>query len=894
MVTSWQGGHLPVRRLIAAFAAWCCAALIIGVAGASARPISGPAPQSPSNGASVQQLPVFSWGAVSGAAHYEFQLAADQRFGSVVNHGAISTHNTAATLDVNVPDGTYYWRVRGITSKDAAGRWSAVRRLVKAWTAASTLIAPNAMGVQWPADPLLLQWTPVPYATKYLVTIATDPALSNVILDKATGGTVTDATDLAVPSALASGSYYWAVTPEDADGRVGTRSAVGTFTFSWPTATTTNVTDLNPDPRVVDPQFSWAAIPGAASYQVEVNSSSSFPAGSKWCCSNATTGTSLSPTRQLANNAYYWRVRGVDANGDSGQWNYGPAFTQVFDNQTPSIQNLTLRDVQGNVLTGAPVSTDTPIVTWDAVPGASRYEVQVTLHSALGCDWANLVEQSETATTGWTPLGGASHVGPSAWPGPQTSTTVTPGASGTTYCLRVLARADDDAQGGQVVSGWTQLNGNNQAAFTYAPPPAPGTPAAPFVMPGGNYVSPGNGATVQSTPLLTWSRVTGAQGYYVVIARDAGFTQVADVGFTNVPAYAPRLANQAPLADETTAYYWAVIPTTGANGSGAFSTPDQDTPQAFNKSSVPPSPTGPANGADITTQPTFSWTAALGARNYELQVSQDPTFGNPIDDVTTDSTAYTSSSTYPADTALYWRVRANDWTSQGLNWSTTQTFVRRLPAPVPASNNPAGGQNIPALSWNPVSGAVSYDVHVNQVDGSTKDVTVASTDFTPIQWYGVGVWRWQVRAEFPNSSGSGSVPGSYSAPVTFVRTLQPPTGVYGVKTGSRVLIAWSSDPWAKQYQVDVSKTDGFGSTVDSHRVDGTSWAPDIDLTQSQNKGLLYWRVAAVDEGGNIGTFAQGTFGAKAPARCVVKKTKKGKKVSSCAKKKPKKKAKKKK
>jgi hypothetical protein len=903
MVCSWQGGHVPVRRLLTAFSVWCAAALILGTAGASARGLTAPPLQTPANGASLQQMPALTWGAVNGASTYQYELAADPRFGAIAlgsgtGKGSSRTHNTSAALDQDIPDGTYYWRVRGFTSKDSAGPWSAVRRVTKAWTAAPTLIAPNALGVQWPADPLLLQWSPVPYAAKYLVQIATDPSMSNVINDKSSNGTVTDATDLAVPGTLASGTYYWAVTPEDSDGRTGTRSAVGSFTWTWPTATTTSVTNLNPDPRVVDPQFSWAPIPGAASYQVEVNASSQFAPGSKWCCNNVTTGTSLSPTIQLANNAYYWRVRALDPQGNAGQWNYGPSFSQTFDNSSVTIPNLTMRDVNGNVQAGAPVTTDTPIVTWDPVPGASRYEVQVANYTNLGCDWSVVGSlpdsQTETATTGWTPLGQSTvgHIGPSAWPSPQNVNAL---PTGHTYCVRVLARADDDAKSGQVVSGWTQINGPNQPAFTYSPPPPPGTASAPFVMPSGNYIAPANGITSQATPMFTWNRVAGAQGYYVVIARDPLFTQVADVGFTNVPGYAPRLANQAPLVDQTASYYWAVIPTTGAGGDGAYSSTDigSDTPQAFTEASVPPSLTGPANGAVISSQPTFSWTSALGARNYELQVSADPTFGNPIDDVTTDSTAYTSSSTYPADTALYWRVRANNWNGQGLNWSATQQFVRDLPAPTPSSTNPTGGQNIPALMWNPVSGAVSYDMHVSQVDGTTKDFKVASTAFTPVQWYGVGVWRWQVRAEFPNSSGTGSVPGSYSAPVTFVRTLQPPTGVYGVKTGSRMLIAWNSDPWAKQYQVDVSTTDGFGSTVDSHRVDGTSWAPDIDLTQAQNKGLLYWRVAAVDEGGNVGTFAQGSFGNHPPARCVAKKPKKGKKVSGCAKKKPKKKSKKK-
>ena len=40
-----------------------------------------------------------------------------------------------------------------------------------------------------------------------------------------------------------------------------------------------------------DPQFSWAPVPGATKYEVEVNSSVDFAPGSKVCCSQLTTAT---------------------------------------------------------------------------------------------------------------------------------------------------------------------------------------------------------------------------------------------------------------------------------------------------------------------------------------------------------------------------------------------------------------------------------------------------------------------------------------------------------------------------------------------------------------------------------------------------------------------------
>jgi len=117
-----------------------------------------------------------------------------------------------------------------------------------------------------------------------------------------------------------------------------------------------------------------------------------------------------------------------------------------------------------------------------------------------------------------------------------------------------------------------------------------------------------------------------------------------------------------------------------------------------------------------------------------------------------------------------------------------------------------------------------------------------------------------------------------------------PTGARGVKSGGRLIISWNAEPDAKQYRVEVATTSGFNSRIDSHKLDGTSWAPNIDLTQKRNRGTLYWRVAAVDWGGNVGSFATGTVGAPRP-RCAsshrAKKNVKGhsarKKAPACAK-----------
>jgi hypothetical protein len=937
---------------------------------ADARGLSAPRLTSPASGAHAQQLPALSWNAVRGAVSYEYQVAADPHFSSITGKGIRQTYNLTATLDKTVPNGTYYWRVRPLTAKNAAGRWSGVRRIVKNWSIAPQITGGGGVAVNWPTTPLILRWSSVPYANKYIVSIATDPTLSNLVLGSSTKPVETQGIHFAMPISLAPGAYYFAITPVDAEGYRGARSAVASFQWKWPSATATSITDLNPEAGLFDdPMFSWNPVPGAARYEVEVNSDEHFAAGSKWCCTGTTTGTSIAPLLVLANNRYYWRVRAIDARGDAGVWNEGQAFEKAFDPTTPTVRNLTVRNVAGQALTGVP-STDTPIVTWDPVPGAARYEVQLGLyHGGFGCDFSLSshvdVLHAETATNAWTPIAanGAGKQGPSEWPIPQSSVQNL-SAGGTSYCVRVLARADEDAQHRQVISAWTQINGSNQAAFTYVDrsteseqsdareeqeeqegrrsqctatrgpivergswsgatayakndaaegpdgssyisltdgnakhePAASPEYWAPLTLttPACAYRLPATGSSSTLTPLLTWKRVTVARGYFVVIARDARFTEVADVGFTTVPAYAPRLANQSPLSDETTGYYWAVIPTEQANGKGVYSFPcsttstnpcesANDSPQWFNKSSTPPQPISPTQGQEISVQPTFRWSLTDNARNYRLQVAQDPTFGQPIDNVTTDGTAFTSSSTYPADTVLYWRVRANDWAGQGLNWSSVHAFVRRLPAPTlqPRAQTTVFG---PApISWTPVQGAISYDLRVEQGTGKSEEFTTEAPSASIAKYYGVGIIHFQVRAEFPTSTG-GKVPGAYTPLDSSLLILAAPKGARGVRSGSRLLVTWNPEPDAKQYQVEVSTTSGFGSRVESHRVDGTSWAPNLDLRRKQYRGTLYWRVAPVDQNGGIGSFAAGSFTTqRSRATGCTGKSKRSKHTSRCKK-----------
>jgi hypothetical protein len=854
-------------------------ALTLAVAPALAvpnAPLPAPTSLSPAAGATVDAVPPFAWSAVSVADHYEFQLAADAGFNSpVLGHGAddFTTQNTRATILKTIPNGTYYWRVRAVGAGGSVSAWTSGRSFKKSWTAAAALQSPaGGSGLSFGTDPLKLGWSAVPGAANYLVSLATDPSLGSLAFhldDDPTGIPKVQANSLAVSTGLATGTYYWNVIPLDAEGNRGAPSATASFSWIWPSTTTLHVTDLNAADEVYDPQFSWDPVKGAARYEVEINSSSDFAAGSKVCCDSPTIATSLSPTNVFKDNTYYWRVRAIDPDGNAGVWNLGPNFTKTFDKvppvTAPAIKNLRLRDnladpgVDSDTGT-AGYQTQVPMLTWDWVPGASSYEVDVTPFNGSFCDWSAISHhwRVNTAVNAWTPLGsGWAGVKPYSDPMQVANefTTLIPGK----YCARVRARSDrsgfDDVYG-----DYTYLDPNGLGwafDFTGYPPGGACSPTCTANYLGsGDYTSTVTGTTTGRVPYFTWKPLAGKQSYYVLVAKDPAFSNIVDFAFTQVPAYAPRNAfGPQTYPDETTLYYWVVLPANLADGTNAVGTPALGAPQNFQKQSTPPSRIAPADGTLFFDQPTFRWTPTEGARRYRFQVAQDPSFGSPIDDLTTDSTAYTSNTTYPADTVLYWRVRADDENAVGLTWSTTGTFQRKLAAPVPSATNSVAGEYLPVWAWNPVNGAVSYDLSIDQPDGTTRnwtDFRMPATSFQKLT--GTGVFHWRVRAEFAKQ-GFGKTPGPWSASMPFTRQIGEPGGLRTDAAPDHVLFSWSPKLGVKEYRLQVSGRPDFSTPIEEITTDNTAYAPKLSNVAYLSGNQLYWRVAGVDGDGNVGDFS---------------------------------------
>jgi hypothetical protein len=849
-------------------------AIVVGLAGAGAGTSAAGAPHlvAPRAGATVQEMPVFAWAALRGADHYEFQLAADPRFNSIVKSGSLTTANTRASLTAQVDNGTYWWRVRGASKSGQASAWSAARAVRKAWSTQPRILAPaNGASINFPATPLTLRWVPVPHATDYLVTIAAAPDLGSPLTTRPIKTAATALTPDLTPGSSRK-TYYWAVTPVDATGNKGKPSTVARFDWLWPSKTAVTLADLQPVTGTQDPQypeFSWKPIPGAARYELDVNTSPDFAPGSRICCKKPILGTVYAPTQVLPDNTYYWRVRAIDLRGNAGEWNAAPEFQKVFDKAAslgrPAISNLRLRDYASNLSPGA--TTSTPIIVWDPVPGASQYFVQVAPVMNGRCNWqaTKLTTQSfalgwegNVPNSAWTPL---AKIGSRVRPPYPSSVRVRAESSllAGAKCARVRAVSSRDASNRDVYGDFTYLGCPASAracdtspGFVYAGPPCPTSCGGAEFLGGGDYGVTNLGSLpcsaqgkvcTTTTPLLTWRPSAGGT-WWVLISKDPDFHTLVDYAFVNEPAYAPRTT----VSDETTGlpYYWVAIPAKNVPqsaksldqqwvGDQASGDPGGATPSTFVKHSVPPVLVGPSPNARVALAPVFQWKGVDGTLHYHLQVSRDSDFGSVLADVVTDSLAYASETTYPADVALYWRVRAEDVNKIGLVWSETRKFQSQLPSPSGLRTQAAKTPTlIPTMTWQPVSGAVSYDFHVDYERQDRDFRGLPSPAFTATKYTGTGPLSWKVRANFPFGS-HGALPSAWSKPTRYTRTIPAPAGLRVLGGGTSLVLQWLPELGAKTYRVEISPTSDF-SRARRYSTDLSSFAPILRTTRIMRGG----------------------------------------------------------
>ena len=697
---------------------------------------------------------------------------------------------------------------------------------------APTLISPANNSID---NPILLNlvWSKPQNTILYNVVLATDSIFSNIIINDST---LTDT----VKSALGLSNdtkYFWKVRAKNIAGW-SAFSSVWNFSTVLPLpAAPTLLTPANNSVDLsVTPALYWNNVTYAASYRVQISTSSAFTA-TVFDTAGLTVSQITIPGGILTTNTqYYWRVSATNISGTSAYstvWNFTTA---------PTIPNVPLLALPASGATNQP--TTLTFQWYKAIEQITNNKEQIT---------KNGKDEITSISKYWFEYGTDSTFGIFiARDSSLTDTTksLTGLSNITKYYWRVKAKNQ---------TGWGGFSSTWNFTTIISSPNAP------------TLISPANNATGQALALnLVWSKITSATKYNIQLSTDPEFGSfvVNDSTLTDTNKALTSLNN-------ITSYHWRVR-SFNIGGWSSFSS-------AWTFTTIVPIPavpalSSPANNA--MAQPlalTLVWNKPNYATGYHVEFSTDPAFATTIvnDSTLTDSTrAISGLSTL---TNYYWRVRAKNvsgWSSFSSNWTfktigTASQVVLATPAnnaigqPVnitfnwfkaigqitnnkeQRTKNGKGGNSPDAISnyWFEY-GTDSTFATVIARDSSLTDTTKSLTGLSNITKY-----YWRVKAK--NQTGWGELSSIWNfttiLPIPAAPVLTSPAS-NSIGVSLTPALVWGSVTYAATYRIQVSADSNFATTAyDTAGVTATT----LNVPANKLTGLTkyYWRVNAVNASG---------------------------------------------
>jgi hypothetical protein len=685
-----------------------------------------------------------------------------------------------------------------------------------------TLTAP-ASGATVSGNPVFA-WTAVSDAVNYRIEISQNPGFSStVVADE------TQSLRYAPASELPLGTLYWRVAARDAGNTLGTWQSA-TFAKQWGAAP--NPLTPAPDATLVFPTdpllFTWDALAGAQSYELQVDDAIDFIGATTYTTRN----TSYVITDPKTNGqSFFWRVRGVAADIYS---DYSPMRQLTFT--WPSVPTLVS---PANGATVTDIEFD-----WDPVPGARTYDIQVSPNG----DWANNITFSANVK-------GTRYSNPTS-------------LNNGSYFWRV--RAVDAANNNGAWSAERQLT------RAWSPRPV--------------LVSPVNGDVNVGQLTFTWEPIRHAAYYQLEWSTDPNFfPNVSFSCYTNrttVTPYGAVLGGGEPgscnldIAPGAT-IYWHVRgidppvlnPGAGEPGVlGLWSNASNLDLWSFVYMPAAAAQDSPASGSTLEV-PTLRWDDVRGAARYRVVIVDK---NNNTTSADTFSTSYTPTSALnPANSPFRWYVRSFDSNgrlsvipAQGSWWSFTLTAIATTyatPDPVGPANASATN-DMPSLSWQPVTGASYYKVQYSP-NGVVFSQLGPNTQY-PAYTYdssvlASGTYTWFVEA----FNGSNVlIADSYATRRTFV--IAPPDvlaqGAYVTPVkcppasacdpvADTPTLTWDGVPGALSYRVYVAYDPNFTNMYRTYDTYWTRLSPRESYVDNQAGQAFYWFVRPM-RSGNSGRF----------------------------------------
>ena len=779
--------------------------------------------------------PDFSWSNFTGAEiTYKLEISTTSTFipgpaTQTLSGLGTPPYTLAAPLIPLTPDGLYYWHVRAENSAlTLFGPWSLTRSFTL------DTLAPLAPALSAPLDNVSViatpafSWLAAATAVKYKFEYATDLGFTSIVHTSAELSTLTYK-----PPTMTPGTYHWRVSARDVAGNWSVLPGTSRTVTILPAP----VLSLSIPPSVTNdptPDFNWSPVAGTGiTYTLEVSTISTFipgPATQTLSGLGAPPYTLITPL--TTNGLYYWHVRAVSGGSILGPWSLTRSFT--LDTLAPPAPVLSAPADNLSVV-------GTPIFSWLAASTATKYQFEYADDSAFT---TNVVTFSELTTL--------------------KITLPVPGMTSGTYHWRVKAK---DAAG-----NWS-LYSTVRTVIIQPTPPAP-----VLTAPANAYL------TNNPTPTFTWDAVAGAAITYEIqistnITFNPAYLVPQTLGSSGTSSYTALPALSGGTTSVT--YYWHVRTVSGGSIFGTWSAYRSFTVDT----TAPTLPTvflsSPADNASVNGTPNFQWKSVATATKYQFEYDVNPAFLSASDSLHSlhyTSAELTGTNYTPTTMSLgtyFWHVRAKDAAGNWSDWNAsvpptrTVSVTPKATTGVPTLLSPANGSLIldtsTPLSWKAVTGAVRYQVQINQhstfipadFDDETPLVSPAPTSITPLASLN-GTYYWRVRkVDVYGGVGPWSAVWRLS-----INQVIPLAVTSSAMTGLSALAApadtntptftWDSVEYGVTYQLQVDDNNDFATPSFDDTADTTSRTPLEPLAN----GNYFWRVRAFNVSGTPGPWSE--------------------------------------
>ena len=339
------------------------------------------------------------------------------------------------------------------------------------------------------------------------------------------------------------------------------------------------------------------------------------------------------------------------------------------------------------------------------------------------------------------------------------------------------------------------------------------TPAAivdmgAFEFPGLRLTSP-SPTTNALRPTLTWNAIAGATSYNIWVNNFS-------TGAAKVYLSSATVNSQTVTSDFALGKYRVYLQPVFATGAGNWNAPND----IF---VLPPVVLATMPKLQLVSRPTISWNALPGAVKYDLWIDNVTTSQIQFVRQNVTGTSFTPSADLPMGIYRVW-VRAVDKIGNFGAWSAGYD-AQVLPGATPIGPLSATFDRTPTFSWQPVTGAVSYEVYVRNSSTGTNVYNgqpTTATNWTPTINLPDGQYRWWVIAVNAANYKSGG------ATSTDLYVGGRPTIVAPVAGSSSSIrtptFTWKAVDGAVSYNLQVNRVDvAVGKIINVTGLTGTSF-----------------------------------------------------------------------